>query len=57
MIYVITHKIFDESFIKNECYKILHVGKNNNCKNNYLRDDKGENISDKNPHYCELTGL
>ncbi len=57
MIYVITHKVFDESIISDKEYKILHVGKNSNCKDTYLRDDTGDNISDKNPHYCELTGL
>lgn len=57
MIYVITHRIFDDSFIKEKEYRILHVGKNNSCKENYLRDDIGENISEKNPMYCELTGM
>ena len=57
MIYVITHKTFDEKIITDPIYKILHVGKNDNCKGSYLRDDTGDNISEKNPHYCELTGL
>lgn len=57
MIYVITHKVFGDELIKDGEYKILHVGANNNCKEKYLRDDTGDNISEKNPHYCELTGL
>ena len=57
MIYVITHKKFDDSFIDKEHYKILHVGTNDNCKSYYLRDDTGNNISEKNANYCELTGL
>ena len=57
MIYIITHKIFDDKNINREYYDILHVGKNNNCKSDYLRDDTGINISDKNANYCELTGM
>lgn len=55
MIYVITHKKFDADL--DEHYKILHVGLNDNCSTEYLRDDTGVNISVKNPNYCELTGL
>lgn len=57
MIYVITHKKFDDSFIDKKYYQVLHVGKNQDSTENSLRDDIGENISEKNPFYCELTGL
>jgi len=57
MIYVITHKKFDDSIVDSNGYQILHVGKNDNCKENYLRDDTGDNISEKNSCFCELTGL
>lgn len=57
MIYVITHKAFDDSIVPAEGYRVLHVGMNDNSKANYLRDDTGNNISSKNPYYCELTGL
>lgn len=57
MIYIITHKIFDDKNINRNYYDILHVGKNKNCKSYYLRDDTGNNISDKNENFCELTGL
>lgn len=56
MIYVITHKVFDDSIVDKVHYKILHVGKNRECKEEYLRDDTLNNISAKNQHYCELTG-
>ncbi|MBE5064723.1 DUF4422 domain-containing protein [Bifidobacterium saeculare] len=56
MIYVITHKIFDDSIVNKTHYKVLHVGLNKDCKDEYLRDDTLNNISNKNIHYCELTG-
>lgn len=57
MIYVVTHKIFkDQEICKEDKFKVLHVGKNNNCKQYYLRDDSGDNISERNPNFCELTG-
>lgn len=57
MIYVITHKVFEDNIVDRKHYKILHVGANNNCKLDYLRDDTGDNITQKNPNFCELTGL
>ena len=57
MIYVITHKKFDDSIIDKKHYLILHVGPNDNSKKEYLRDDVKDNISYKNLSYCELTGL
>lgn len=56
MIFVITHKIFDDSIIDSSHFKVLHVGENGNTKSDYLNDNTGDNISFKNPHYCELTG-
>ena len=58
-IYVITHKSFDDNFIKNNTYKVLLVGKalGNSGKKYYLNDNLGKNISIKNKSYCELTGL
>lgn len=38
-------------------YKILHVGKNDSYKDDYILDNTGDNISYKNQFYCELTGL
>lgn len=57
MIYVITHKQFNDEIVDKKHYQILHVGTNSNCKPGYLRDDTGNNISYKNSSYCELTGL
>ncbi len=60
MIYVITHKIFDNEIISDSNYRdyqVLHVGTNRNCDSKYLRDDVGDSISVKNGSYCELTGM
>ncbi len=57
IIYVITHKKITPVDI--EGYRILLVGanKNNTFENNYVLDNTGDNISDYNDSYCELTGL
>lgn len=38
-------------------YLPLHVGKSGKQDIGYIGDDTGVNISEKNPNYCELTGL
>ncbi|QTE67041.1 DUF4422 domain-containing protein [Clostridiales bacterium] len=38
-------------------YLPVHVGAAGKESIGYQRDDEGENISKKNPNYCELTGL
>lgn len=40
-----------------QCYLPLHVGKKGKADLGYQGDDAGDNISEKNPYYCELTGL
>ncbi len=40
-----------------EMYIPLQVGAKGKSSIGYLRDDTDENISEKNPHFCELTGL
>lgn len=54
-IYIITHKKFKQS--TEDGYKSILVGAyKNHCFGDFY-DDEGENISDKNAHYCELTGV
>ena len=55
MLYVITHK--ECEIPKQEGYAPLMVGAAGKTCKDYLRDDSGQNISKKNPDYCELTGL
>lgn len=57
-LYIITHKYLEKQIDKPE-YHTLYVGayKQQERKNNYCFDDVGDNISEKNSNYCELTGL
>lgn len=57
MIYIITHKLFEQPKEIDSHYKVLHVGNNNNSSPEYLRDDVKDNISFKNKNFCELTGI
>lgn len=54
-IIVATHKKY--RMPNDSIYTPLHVGANGKSDLGYKRDDKGDNISRKNPSYCELTGL
>ncbi len=54
-IYVATHKPI-ETFPKSDCYVPLHVGAALHESLPYQSDATGDNISVKNPNYCELTG-
>lgn len=42
---------------KNDIYFPLHVGKAGKTDIGFTGDDTGDNISKKNPNFCELTGL
>lgn len=55
MLYIVTHK--ECAIQKMEGYVPLLVGAFRKASQGYLRDDSGENISEKNQNYCELTGL
>ncbi len=52
-IYVVTHKKVEESLPKN--YEYIQAGAALNNKFCELTDNTGDNISEKNPYYCELT--
>lgn len=53
---VATHKSY--IFPKADCYMPIHVGKRNSKLDLDIQgDDTGENISDKNSSFCELTAL
>ena len=54
-IIVATHKKYDMP--KDSCYLPIHVGKEEKKDIGYIGDNTGENISKKNPYYCELTGM
>lgn len=57
-IFVVSHS--PEEIVKiqsDEVYTPLFVGRNGRENLGFLSDDEGDEISAKNPHYCELTGL
>lgn len=54
-IYIASHKKFEQFPLKD--YRVLQVGAEGKESLGYLRDNTGDNISYKNPNYCELTGL
>lgn len=55
MIYIAAHKKFDNPQL--EGYIPLQVGAEGKESLGYLQDNTGDNISKKNPNFCELTGL
>lgn len=42
---------------EDQVYLPLHVGAEGKADLGYVKDNTGDNISAKNPNYCELTGL
>lgn len=54
-IIVATHKTY--KMPQDPLYVPLQVGSEGKPDLGYTRDNTGDNISDKNPNYCELTGL
>lgn len=52
---VATHKKY--KMPKDACYIPVHVGREGKSDLGYAGDNTGDNISLKNPYYCELTGL
>lgn len=55
MIYIAAHKKFDVPQL--DGYAPLQVGAEGKEDLGFLRDNTGNNISIKNPNFCELTGL
>lgn len=55
MIYIATHKKFNPIGLEN--YVPLQVGAEGKSVLGYMTDNTGDNISKKNPNFCELTGL
>lgn len=56
-IFIVTHKKI-EKILKKEGYSYIQVnGKKNGNLGFEFIDNKGDNISEKNPNYCELTAL
>jgi hypothetical protein len=54
-ILVATHKKYE--FPKDPIYIPIQVGKSINTDLGYIGDNTGDNISEKNPNFCELTAL
>lgn len=52
---IATHKKYEMP--NDEMYIPVHVGAKDKEDLGYQKDSEGENISEKNPYFCELTGL
>lgn len=52
---IATHKKYEMP--EDELYLPVHVGKEGKIEIGYVGDNTGDNISEKNASYCELTGL
>lgn len=52
---IATHKKYQMP--NDEMYIPIHVGAKGKATIGYTGDDSGDNISEKNPQYCELTGM
>ena len=53
-IIIATHKKYQMP--KSEIYLPVHVGAEGKAELGFQKDNEGENISTKNPYFCELTG-
>lgn len=56
-IYICTHKEFTPAVSDNRLAPLMVGAALRESDHGYQRDDEGDNISRKNPNYCELTGL
>lgn len=56
-IYIITHKNFYENYDKSVYCPLLVGANKNSCDTAVYSDNTGDNISEKNSSFCELTGL
>lgn len=54
-VFVATHKLVND--IDSKVYKLIQVGTSLNRNLGYISDNIGDNISEKNKTYCELTAL
>ena len=57
-VYIAAHKPIDiKEMNLDNCFKIIRVGQYAQAKSELISDNTGDNISDKNPNFCELTAL
>lgn len=54
-VYIATHKAFNPPEM--EGYIPLHVGKEGKADLGFAGDNTGDNMSEMNPYYCEMTGV
>lgn len=54
-IFIAAHKKFEAP--KDDIYIPIHVGAHNKNDLGFLKDSSDDNISEKNPYFCELTGV